>query len=119
MLQTDGQIIIAGNNFNTNGEGAPSDFVIVRYNKDGALNDHFGENGIVITDINGSDIAYDALLQPDGKIVVVGKQNQSILFLVRYNGDVEDSQNLQDKNGCISTVLPGMIFPTWQAIPLP
>ncbi|HNP20456.1 MAG TPA: hypothetical protein PKM63_08615 [Panacibacter sp.] len=95
LLQTDGQIIIAGNNFNTNGEGAPSDFVIVRYNKDGALNDHFGENGIVITDINGSDIAYDALLQPDGKIVVVGQTEPVNFVLVRYNGDVEDSQNLQ------------------------
>ena len=64
-------------------------FIVARYNKDGSPNTHFGENGIQVTDFGRSaDYAYDALLQPDGKIVVVGfievVQNPA---LVRYNGD--------------------------------
>ena len=89
LLQDDGQIIVAGTNYNLYGDGVPADFIVARYNKDGSPNTHFGENGIQVTDFGGSaDYAYDALLQPDGKIVVVGfievVQNPA---LVRYNGD--------------------------------
>jgi uncharacterized delta-60 repeat protein len=38
----------------------------------GELDSSFGDNGIVITDIDGSDHIYDMLIQPDKKIVVLG-----------------------------------------------
>lgn len=87
LIQEDKKIIITGTNFDFTGDVPSSDFAVVRYTKDGVLNDHFGDNGIVLTDFGGIDNAYDALLQPDGKIIVVGKTSSFNFAIVRYNGD--------------------------------
>lgn len=48
-------------------------FVVVKYGFDGELNGAFGDNGIAQVDFaGGADSAQDLLLQPDGKLVVVG-----------------------------------------------
>jgi uncharacterized delta-60 repeat protein len=76
-LQPDGKIIVAG--FITN-------FLLVRYNPNGSLDEGFGEEGMVITtffnstlgDIAGrigsalASVAHSVVLQPDGKIVAAG-----------------------------------------------
>ena len=55
----------------------------------GNLDTTFGIGGKVITDIGGSDTAYDVAIQADGKIVVVGETyNSNGNFAVtRYNPD--------------------------------
>ena len=73
-VQTDGKILLTGD---SNG-----DFAVVRYNADGSLDASFGTAGVLTTDFaGGTDIAYDLLVQRDGKIVVVGDA---------YNGSSHD-----------------------------
>jgi uncharacterized delta-60 repeat protein len=72
LLQPDGKIITVGY---PNTESSDSDFLLARCNPNGSLDSSFGVGGKVRTsfgDLNGG--AYGAVLQPDGKIVVVGFQ---------------------------------------------
>jgi uncharacterized delta-60 repeat protein len=68
------------------------DFVVARFNPDGSLDASFGQNGRVYTDLLGEEGARDVALQPDGKIVAVGRTqtldsiNESAIALVRYEG---------------------------------
>ncbi len=67
-LQSDGKIVVVG----TSRRGF-SDFLLARYNADGALDASFGHGGRVISDFAGGDDAVSGLaLQPDGKILVLG-----------------------------------------------
>ena len=85
ILQTDGKIIIAGRSV-VNGQ--TSDFALARYNSNGSLDTSFGTGGKVTTDIFASDEATGAALQPDGKVVLVGKaqdsSNANNFAVVRY-----------------------------------
>lgn len=68
-LQTDGKIVAAGSTFN----GRDSDFAVARYLSNGLLDTSFGNGGVVTTDSGrGNDAAYCLVVQPDGRIVVVG-----------------------------------------------
>lgn len=69
VLQPDGRIVVAGAAFSNT---APSDFALARYNPDGSVDTSFGNAGVVLTDIVGSDEAYAVALQPDGKIIAAG-----------------------------------------------
>jgi uncharacterized delta-60 repeat protein len=61
----------------------------------GTLDEDFGQGGYVITDVNDNDSASDAALQPDGKLVVVGKTyipvsggiSHTEFAVLRYNAD--------------------------------
>jgi len=78
MVQpADQKVVVAGSVW----MGDDWDFALLRYCPDGALDDGlhcgapgFGAGGRVITDFGGGchDAAMDALLQPDGKIVIGG-----------------------------------------------
>lgn len=76
-IQSDGKIVVVGT--------LEGDIVLVRYNTDASLDNGFGTNGIVKTDINsGSDDGGDDVaIQSDGKIVVVGYSNGNYA-VVRY-----------------------------------
>lgn len=66
-------------------------FAVARYNPDGSLDPSFGTDGKATTDFGGEDHSFAGLLQPDGKIVVVGyainQLSVSNTALVRYNSD--------------------------------
>ena len=69
-LRPDGKIVVAGSCLN----GTTYDFCLARYFASGALDLSFNGTGKVITAIgSGNDAAYGVALQPDGKIVVVGR----------------------------------------------
>lgn len=86
-LQADGKIVVAGGSYN----GLNYDFALVRYNENGLLDNTFGLNGKVTTDIgnsndNGESVAIDA----DGKIVLTGYSCMDAdknIALARYNAD--------------------------------
>jgi len=84
-IQNDGKIVAAGYTYN----GNDNDFALVRYNTDGTLDNTFGTNGIVTTQVTiDIDYAYSVALQSDGKIVAAGSSTQSgytNYTLVRYN----------------------------------
>lgn len=95
-VQPDGKIVTAGYGRlpNTN---TSTDFVVVRYNSDGSMDTSFGDldplnpplrRGYVVTYItDNGDSPNDLLLQPDGKIVVVGSAGTGEMVTVRYNID--------------------------------
>ncbi len=108
-LQPDGKIIAVGYS-NTN---SGSSFGVIRYNKDGEYDNTFGNNGTVITSINGGDGTYDKAnsiaIQPDGKIVVVGisqKASNISYALSRYNTN-GTLDNTFGSNGTIRTTING------------
>src|SRR5262252_1042595 len=83
-IQPDGRIIAAGTvHFNTI---AYDDWLIVRYNQDGSLDNSFGSAGIVTTNFGTFDVAYSVQIQLDGKLVVGGEAD-SQYGVARYNPD--------------------------------
>ncbi|HKV37161.1 MAG TPA: hypothetical protein VJP89_22660 [Pyrinomonadaceae bacterium] len=95
MLQPDGKIVVAGTaDFNPRVPNSGLDFALARYNANGSLDASFGDAGKVVFDFFGSfDQANAAVVQPDGKIIVVGSAsydsfNTDIGFaLTRVNPD--------------------------------
>ncbi len=96
-VQTDGKIVAAGR---SSQNVTLHDITLVRLNTDGSLDNGFDGDGAVITQIPGEESeARDVLVQPDGKIVVVGASEVSSSFLgenpliVRYesNGALDTS----------------------------
>jgi len=88
-IQGDGKIVAAGSTM----DYPLSDFALVRYNTDGALDTTFGTGGVVRTDFNGGNDALAAIvIQPDGKIVAAGEAStppstNPHFALARYNAN--------------------------------
>jgi uncharacterized delta-60 repeat protein len=86
-IQDDGKIVVANWSFN----GTDNEFLITRYNTDGTLDTTFGGTGSVTTDFgSGDDNPLSVVVQPDGKILVVGETHNGTdmdLAIVRYNAD--------------------------------
>jgi uncharacterized delta-60 repeat protein len=88
VIQSDGKIVVGGYT-----STSPSDFMVMRYTSNGVLDNSFGINGIVTTDVNSSSIAqaYSVLIQPDGKILLGGWADNGTanydFCVVRYNTD--------------------------------
>lgn len=88
-LQTDGKILIAAS---FNSPITANDFVCIRYNEDGSIDETFGLNGIVTTDLQlgSDDIPLSMGVQPDGMIVLGGYSDNGSnkeAALVRYDTD--------------------------------
>jgi len=86
-IQSNGKIVVAG--FTSNGSN--DDFVVIRYNSNGSLDNTFNSNGIVQTAIGSSDdVARAVAIQSDGKIVIAGKSgngSNNDISLARYNSN--------------------------------
>jgi uncharacterized delta-60 repeat protein len=95
-IQADGKIVVVGTASVFGPDGAiDQDFALTRFNSDGSVDTHFGNNGSVLTDFGtGTNQAVAVTIQADGKIVVVGTIQGSIngefvqdIGLARYNTD--------------------------------
>lgn len=107
-VQLDGKIVAGGEVDPEPPDPKTGDFVLVRYNQDGSLDDggladstpgdQFGDNGTVRTDFGlptdlgllSDDAVMDLVLQPDGKIVAGGTarpRGARVFALARYNVD--------------------------------
>ena len=107
-LQTDQKIVVAGV---TDSPATGKDFVCVRYNTDGSLDNSFGTNGIVTTDLQlgSDDVAYSLAIQSDGKIVLGGYSDDGSLkkaALIRYNPNGTVDTNF-GTNGRVLTAFEG------------
>ncbi len=69
-LQPDGKLLIMGNGQIDGFVGW--DFMVVRLNADGTPDTSFGNAGLVASHVTFRDFARSLVLQPDGKIVLVG-----------------------------------------------
>lgn len=77
-IQSDGMIVAVGY---TNGG---SDFALARYNSDGSLDNSFGVNGKVVTNLLNE--ANTVAIQTDRKIVVAGTGYDGDFTVARYEG---------------------------------
>ncbi len=106
VIQSDGKIVIAGQAYN----GSNGDFGLARYNTDGSLDNTFGTNGKVTTDIaSNDDYGFSIAIQSDGKIVVAGQANNGSnndFALARYNTD-GGLDNTFDTDGKVTTDFSG------------
>lgn len=88
LIQADGKLLLIGDAADGFGD---RDFALARLNADGTLDSTFGTGGQVTTDLGGlDDIALSAVVQADGKIVVVGSTDVNFdddFALVRYNSN--------------------------------
>jgi uncharacterized delta-60 repeat protein len=82
VQQTDGKLLAVG----YAGVGTQNRIALVRYNLDGSLDNGFGQGGKVTTSLGGpNDFGLDVLLQPNGKIGVLGGTAGQVCALLRYN----------------------------------
>jgi uncharacterized delta-60 repeat protein len=96
IIQPDGKIMLAG--YAAPFPNGRYEIVLVRYNPNGSPDTSFDTDGKVTTHVSASDRndeAYDAVLQPDGKILVLGSLNripnaspiEGLWGILRYNAD--------------------------------
>ena len=84
VLQTDGKIVVAGNAT----ENSRTNVALVRYNSNGVLDDSFASGGKTITFLPNSSVAADVIIQPSGRIMVVGSLligSTSDIAIFRFN----------------------------------
>ena len=98
VVQSNGKILVAGHaDVGSSPEGGANDFVVVRFNTDGALDGTFGNSGKVTTNIDqDNNEACSVELQSDGKILVAGHSfigDSWDITVVRYtiNGTLDPS----------------------------
>jgi uncharacterized delta-60 repeat protein len=72
-IQADGKILVAGQ---ARLSGSDYDMVVLRYNTNGSLDNSFGTGGIssIAPNANGDDVWSGCALQPDGKLVLCGRE---------------------------------------------
>ena len=69
VLQDDGKVLVGG--YATN--SGQYDFLLLRLTTAGELDQGFGSGGVVTTAFgDDADVAYDMVLQPDGRVVLAG-----------------------------------------------
>ena len=88
LLQSDGKILAIGQAYS----GTDYDFGAARFNTDGSLDTTFGVSGKVRVAIGpANDFGQDAVLQPDGKIVITGYSKNALGYdtfsAIRLNND--------------------------------
>jgi uncharacterized delta-60 repeat protein len=105
-IQPNGKILVLGSETTSNGN---TGFAIVRFDSNGQTDLNFGLNGQFTTNILESDIATSAVVQSDGKIVIVGTSHttfdgvyETIVALIRLdsNGSLDTSF---DSDGKVTT----------------
>jgi uncharacterized delta-60 repeat protein len=87
--QADGKFVMVRSLFReTSGKRPGYDWVVTRVLPDGVLDQTFGMNGAVITDLGSvDDYAYEVGVQADGKILVAGTTRMWDGVLMRLNSD--------------------------------
>ncbi len=107
-IQTDGKILAAGDFDN----GIVYDFILVRYKTNGTLDNTFGIDGYVNTEMGASsaeDVATCIALQSDGKILVAGNTNDGSdmdFAIARYNSEITSGIHSTANNYTTFNILP-------------
>ncbi|SRX72677.1 T9SS type A sorting domain-containing protein [Aequorivita antarctica] len=81
-IQADGKIILGG----YTDDNVSGDFALVRLNTDGTFDNTFGNNGIVIIDAGGNEVAKAMTILDNGKILLAGANDQNF-SVARFNTD--------------------------------
>jgi uncharacterized delta-60 repeat protein len=82
-IQADGKLVVAGTAYHAD----RSDFALARYHSNGSLDSSFGTNGKATINFDGYyNNGFDLVLQPDGKIVVAGRDSNNFA-VARFNSN--------------------------------
>lgn len=106
LLQEDGKIVVVGEA--TSDPYISGTIVLARYASDGTIDPFFGNGGILTTTMPSHSWEDEAVLQGDGKIVVIGGAADTNSFvLVRYtnNGDLDPTFG---NSGVVTTTVDGL-----------
>ena len=98
-VQPDGKIVCAGYAWN----GVNNDFMVVRYNSTGTLDNSFSGDGKLLTGFGVDARVTGVAVQTDGKIIAVGAAGGDF-GVVRYNAD-GSPDNSFGNNGKVTTNL--------------
>ena len=82
LVQADGKMVVVGKG----GPSGSAGFLLARYNPNGSLDTSFGSVGYVVTDFGFGEVLAGAALDANGRIVVAGMSDDSIV-LARYRID--------------------------------
>ena len=111
-IQTNGKIVLAG----THANGSNYEFLVVRYNIDGSLDNTFNGDGIITTPISSSyDVIHSIAIQNDGKIVASGVSGNGSTYdfsLARYNTDGSLDSTFNDDGKLITAIGTSLDVPT-------
>jgi uncharacterized delta-60 repeat protein len=102
-IQSDGKIVVGGFTHIIN----KFFITLLRYDSNGDLDPTFGDNGIVITEINGRRGKMDMVMQNDGKIILVGPsevENSHHFTVLRFNNNGSLDKNF-GRNGVTKTII--------------
>lgn len=116
-VQADGKVVSVG--FEQDPVNLDAEFAVLRHNPDGSVDTSFGgtgggTDGEVLTDFEGGDdVAQGVAVQPDGKIVVVGRHQETDdefagccwFTVARYNTDGSVDTSFGGGDGWVS---PGL-----------
>lgn len=112
LVQPDGKIVVGGNT-------AGYDFQLVRYNADGSVDNTFGNNGVVTTDLGGTDLMSALAIEtvqvtgqsvPQTYIVAVGSSNDRAFAVARYNLADGSLDATFGNGGKVLSQFPGFSF---------
>ena len=117
-LQSDGKIVTCGDSMHDENV----DIHLVRFNTDGSLDPSFGEDGMVMTDVDNLTNNCDALfIQDDGKILVAGSSyhphsdTRTLLTMVRYTTDGTLDSSF-GTGGIVQTAINDLFFDIFSVI---
>jgi uncharacterized delta-60 repeat protein len=107
-VQADGKIVAAG----LAAAGSGGSFALARYNADGTLDNAFGGDGKVMTQLTARhDAATTVAIQSDGKIAVAGAASDDSFFaLARYNADGMLDSTFEGDGTAVTDFTPGPDF---------
>ncbi|MEO1713179.1 MAG: delta-60 repeat domain-containing protein, partial [Bacteroidota bacterium] len=94
IVLPDGKIIAVGYVISESGQ---SDMLVVKLEEDGALDTSFGDDGIVVLDINPWDQAFTIVPYSDGKMVIGGRSGpmssstQSCVVMLQADGSIDEN----------------------------
>lgn len=103
-IQPDGKVVVVGLQ--------SALFAVARFNTDGSLDATFGTDGILNTDVSGTQQlsqAHDTQIQPDGKIIVTGeayKNSKHNMAVTRYLPSINVSTKAANLEQSSVTIYP-------------
>lgn len=104
MVSSDGKLLVAGNTGVGSLEGGTRKFAVTRLNLDGSADATFSDDGSVYYDPSTASTSgklNDAMLQPDGRIVLVGQNGFSkpsaVLIRLRADGSLDPTFSLDGR----------------------
>jgi uncharacterized delta-60 repeat protein len=94
-LQPDGKIVVTGY---TTPDGQDFDFLVMRFNSNGTLDNNFGNKGVVKTSIADytQEVGRAIAIQPDGTLIIagyamLGSDNDIVLMRYKQNGSLDNT----------------------------